>query len=102
MIGFPKPEKRRRVVRQAIRRAKRVTRHHVVAQVWRRDRGRCVRCQRLCERPGDTYPTDPARGEVHDMTPRSLGGDPLSVANNQLLCHGCHYAGPSGAHVGRS
>jgi len=100
-LAFPKPEKRLAVEKRDARRVRRLTRAQVVAAVWRRDRGVCRRCARRCVQPKETYPTDPARGEVHDLLPRSLGGDPLDVSNNFLLCHGCHFGGPSGAHIGR-
>lgn len=98
---LPKPEKRQAVVKREKRRARRVTRAQVVKKVWLRDRGQCVRCHVKCVPPKETYPTDPLRGEVNDIVPRSLGGDPLSVDNNELLCHRCHHGGPSGAHAPR-
>jgi len=99
LVAQPKPKKRRAVVKKDARHAKRLTRAKVVEQVWRRDKGRCTRCGIKCVRPKDTYPTDPNRGEVNDIVPRSRGGDPLSVANNALTCHFCHFGGPSGAHA---
>lgn len=100
--SFWKPATRQAVAKKAARRVRRLTRAQVVAAVWKRDRGHCVRCQVRCVPPKDTYPTDPRRGEVHDIVPRSLGGDPLVVANNALLCHKCHFPRRSGGHIGRT
>jgi 5-methylcytosine-specific restriction endonuclease McrA len=97
--ALPKPEKRQAVTRKDDRQAKRVTRAQVVAAVWRRDKGHCVRCGKTCVRPKETYPTDPDRGEVNDIVPRSLGGNPRDVSNNELLCHCCHFGAASGAHA---
>lgn len=98
----PKPAKRQAVVKKATSAARTRTRLRVVAEVWRRDKGVCTACGVPCVRPRETYPTDPRRGEVHDVLLRSLGGNPLDVANNQLLCHRCHFGGKSGAHIGRN
>lgn len=94
-----KPSLRRAVVKQKRRDAKTLTRRQVVAKVWLRDKGRCVRCGKKCKGKTETYPLDPDRGEVNDIVPRSKGGDPLSLANNELICRGCHFGGPSGAHA---
>lgn len=94
-----KPSDRRAVVKKKQRTAKKLTRAQVVAKVWLRDKGRCVRCGKKCKGKTETYPTDPNRGEVNDIMPRSKGGDPLSVDNNELVCRACHFGGPSGAHA---
>lgn len=101
LVACPKPLKRRYVLKEKARRGRQLTRAQVVKKVWLRDRGLCVRCGVRCVPPKETYPTDPWRGEVHDIVPRSLGGDPLSVANNELLCHADHFNGKSGAHAPR-
>lgn len=94
-----KPAMRRALVKAKKRRAQKVTRRQVVAKVWLRDKGHCVRCGVKCVPPKETYATDPARGEVNDIVPRSKGGDPLDVGNNELICHGCHFGAPSGGHA---
>jgi 5-methylcytosine-specific restriction endonuclease McrA len=86
-------------VKKKATREKKLTRAQVVAKVWLRDKGHCARCGVRCVPPKETYPTDPKRGEVNDIVPRSRGGDPLSLSNNQLLCRYCHFGGPSGAHA---
>lgn len=99
IIACPKPSERRAVVKKVARQEKKLTRRQVVEKVWIRDKGRCVRCDKKCKRPVETYPADPDRGEVNDIIPRSRGGDPLAVENNELICGACHYGGPSGAHA---
>lgn len=94
-----KPAKRQSVVKRGVRRAKKLTRAQVVDRTWKVFGGKCIRCGRTCIKPKDTYPTDPARGEVNDIVPRSLGGNPLDPKNQELVCHGCHFSGPSGAHA---
>ena len=37
-------------------------------------------------------------GHVDEKIPRSQGGDPTDPENCRLLCHDCHFSGPSGAH----
>ena len=97
----PKPLKRHAVVQRERRRAKGQTRAQVVQAVWRRDKGCCTACGVKVIPPKETYPTDPRRGEVHDVLPRSLGGDPYDVSNNLLLCRKDHMSGFSGAHRGQ-
>jgi 5-methylcytosine-specific restriction endonuclease McrA len=87
---LPKPPKRLATEKKIRRRIAQLTRRQVVLKVWLRDMGHCCGCGRKCRPVSETYPTDPDRGEVHDIRPRSLGGDPLSVENNQLLCKSCH------------
>ena len=38
----------------------------------------------------------PALIDMHDVVPRSLGGDPLDLDNNVPLCHSCHMAHHAG------
>lgn len=97
--SFPKPGKRRAVEKKEVRQAKKLTRAQVVAKVWFRDKGHCVRCGKKVKKKNETYPTDPDRGEANDIIPRSKGGNPLDVDNNELICGGCHFGGPSGAHA---
>jgi 5-methylcytosine-specific restriction endonuclease McrA len=95
----PKPSERKAVVKKNADAEKSLTRRQVIAKVWLRDKGRCVRCGKKCKGKSETYPLDPDRGEVNDIVPRSKGGNPLDVNNNELVCRGCHYGGPSGAHA---
>lgn len=100
-VNLAKPSKRMAVAKKAALREFIKTRAQLVAAVWKRDKGHCRKCGKKCVPPKETYPTDPHRGEVHDLVPRSLGGNPRDVANNQLWCHACHFSGKSGAHIGR-
>ena len=97
--SFPKPGKRRAVVKKEARREKKLTRAQVVAKVWLITKGICQRCGKKCKPPKETYPLDPDRGEVNDIVPVSRGGNRLDVNNQELCCRGCHYGGPSGAHA---
>jgi 5-methylcytosine-specific restriction endonuclease McrA len=96
---LPKPSQRQAVEKQAKRNDEKLTRAQVVAKVWLRDKGRCVRCGKKCKGKAETYPLDPDRGEVNDILPRSKGGNPLDVNNQELVCRACHFGGPSGAHA---
>jgi hypothetical protein len=49
-------------------------------------------------RPANTARTRREVGHVHEIVPRSLGGDATDPDNCLLLCPGCHFNGPSGAH----
>lgn len=55
----------------------------------------CERCHR-CVLRASSFPFQ--LGHVDEKIPRSLGGDPTDLDNCQLLCHYCHFSGPSGAH----
>lgn len=95
----PKPSERKAVEKAKADAVKTLTRRQVVAKVWLRDKGRCVRCGKKCKGKQETYPLDPDRGEVNDKVPRSKGGNPLDVDNQELICRACHYGGPSGGHA---
>lgn len=93
-----KPSKRIAVEKADRRAAKDVMRRQVVAKVWLRDKGRCVRCGKKCKGKQETYPTDPDCGEVHEPEGRRTGAH-LDVDRCELLCRACHFGGPSGAHA---
>lgn len=95
----PKPSERQAVEKAKKDAAHSLTRRQVVARVWLRDKGRCVRCNKKCKSKAETYPLDPDRGEVNDIVPRSKGGNPLDMTNQELICRACHFGGPSGAHA---
>jgi hypothetical protein len=97
-IGIPKPAKRLAVRKREAQGKQRRTRAQVVAAVWRREHGICQRCGKDCIEPRETYPTDPDRGEVHEPEGRVTGAH-LDADRCELLCHGCHMGGPSGAHA---
>jgi 5-methylcytosine-specific restriction endonuclease McrA len=94
-----KPSKRQAVVKKEARQEKKLTRAQVVAKVWLITKGVCQRCGKKCKPPKETYPLDPDRGEVNDILPVSRGGDRLDLDNQELICRGCHFGGPSGAHA---
>lgn len=97
--SFPKPGKRRAVVKKEAKAVKKLTRRQIVAKVWLRDKGLCQRCGKKCKRPNEVYPLDPDRGEANDIKPVSLGGSRLDLSNQELICRGCHFGGESGAHA---
>lgn len=64
--------------------------------VWGgREWGSCVLCRAFVLRASESYWRV---GHVDEILPRSLGGDPHDPKNCRLLCHQCHFSGPSGAH----
>jgi 5-methylcytosine-specific restriction endonuclease McrA len=75
-------------------------RRQCVTTVWTRARGHCEECGRRVELPQVASSVLTA-GHVHETTPRSRGGDATDPAQCVLLCRGCHFSGPSGAHRGR-
>jgi len=69
-----------------------LTRRQCVDVVYTRALWRCERCgQPVRERGCD--------GHVNERVPRSRGGDPRDPGNCELVCHHCHFGGPSGAHA---
>jgi len=81
------------------------------AVVWKRAMSRCE-----CTGCPHCYPSDAAGkhrcgvfvhlahelftlvGHVDEILSKALGGDWTDPKNCRLLCHGCHFSGPSGAH----
>lgn len=95
---LPKPEpyakvKARRERLEATRRRK------CVGLVWWRAQSRCERCGRPVIPPADCEGWEPWRGDVNEKIPRSKGGDPGNPDHCELICQGCHFSGPSGAHA---
>lgn len=78
MIGFPKPEPRKRIKAQKKRAARKVV-YSVRVQVVQRANGHCERCGRACL----------SSGEAHHRIPRSRGGK-WTLENIQFLCRTCH------------
>lgn len=65
-------------------------------QVWGgRFYAPCHYCGRTVQRGGTFYK---AVGAVHEPGHRSLGADPTNPDEGVIVCHDCHYNGPSGAH----
>jgi hypothetical protein len=106
MPSTPKSELRTRKQdrdRQARQDAK--ARKACVEAVWARTRmkdgwtadseySQCEQCGDIVWRDGVLY----FAGHVHEKRARSLGGDPHDPSQCELLCHACHFSGPSGAH----
>ena len=94
MLAFPKPE-RRRVEKQRTKRRKGLSRAQCRGIVYQREHWRCQRCHRALTL--DVYPPHPAFPHVHEIVPRSKGGDPCEPTNCELLCGACHL--PGGQHA---
>lgn len=97
--SFWKPEQKQAVEKEAERKAKKLTREQCRAIVWRRAKDRCERCGNPVKHKAVAYPTDPERGDVNEIVPKSKGGDPTDPANCELICGRCHFGGESGAHA---
>lgn len=89
VLAQPKPEPRKKVKARKKREfAKK--RKAARAERYAKDGGRCVRCTRkLVLDPRD------ARHEfeianIHEVKPRSLGGNPLDPKGQETLCARCH------------
>lgn len=63
-----------------------------VAAVFLRERGVCEgeRCFARLKRAHEAGATEFNVGHVHEVVPRSKGGDPTDPANCRLLCWRCH------------
>lgn len=64
--------------------------------VWARAEGFCEDCGMGLLRWAE--PESARSGHVHERRARSLGGDETDPSQCLLLCRGCHFNGPSGAH----
>jgi hypothetical protein len=95
----PKPAQRKAVEKAAAKASKALTRRQCVEKVWIRAKARCERCGALVKRKAVSYATDPERGDVNEIVPKSKGGDPCDPRNCELVCGRCHFGGPSGAHA---
>ena len=74
-----------------------LTRAQVRVIVMDRANGCCERCGRKVD--FDVAPYLDHHAEVNEPGLRSLGADPLDPAQCELVCHKCHFGGPSGAHA---
>lgn len=94
----PKPERaaRKKAVKRG-ERERRLTRKQVRALVYAREMGRCQRCRRSVS--FDVYPWRDERAEINEPGCRSKGADPLDPKQCELVCHACHFGGPSHAHA---
>lgn len=94
-MPFPKPEPRARVKARQDRRQQ-LARRACVDAVWRRASIHSDASWALCEWCNQTvfrvWATDrPLQvGHVHELTPRSVGGDPTDPTGCVLLCVSCH------------
>ena len=85
---FAKPEPRRRVKARTDRQ-KAKARKDCVSLVWARANNRCQDCGRHVCKPRETdNPFDV--GHVHEVIPRSRGGDPTDPEQCILACVKCH------------
>lgn len=73
------------------------TRKQVCQLVFKLKKERCERCG--VKVSFDVAAWKDERAQVNDIVPRSKGGDPLDVNNQELICRKCHFGGPSGAHA---
>jgi 5-methylcytosine-specific restriction endonuclease McrA len=87
-IGYPKPEPRKRVKARTVRQFA-ALRKACVDAVWKRDGMRCQRCGYAVMKPSDTDQFFKV-GHVHEVIPRSRGGDATDPTNCLLLCPRCH------------
>lgn len=93
MTGFypqPKPERRSKTKRR-VQATRKLSRAQCRQLVFARAKGCCERCGRAVT--DDVEPYKDERAHVHEVVPRSLGGDPLSPANCVLWCQKCHTGG---------
>ena len=96
MPPISKPESRKRVKARTARQHA-AARKACVDAVWKRDDSTCQLCGSFVRRPTVTdFP--PEWGHVDEIIPRSLGGSDTDLENLRLVCHLCHFSGPSGAH----
>lgn len=101
LMKFPKPEPRARTKRRKLT-AKQAKRRICVEAVWGRAHRRCETCKVPVRRPSEAS-TPFVIGHVHEIRPRSLGGDPTDPDLCVLLCPRCHAEAhrlrPSGASI---
>jgi 5-methylcytosine-specific restriction endonuclease McrA len=83
-VLLPKPEPRKRV-KSRNDRQRAALRKRCVDAVWSRANAHCQDCGRPVCKPRETdNPFDV--GHVHEIVPRSLGGDATDPENCRLLC----------------
>lgn len=85
--SYPKPEPRAKVKARA-KRQRTLSRRQCREVVYEREHMRCQRCSRAVSL--SCHFAAPERAHVHEVVPRSLGGDPCSPANCLLVCKRCH------------
>ena len=94
MIGFPKPEPRKRVKARR-KRTIAASRQACRAVVLERAGHRCQRCGAAIS--DDLPEWHPCRAHINETVPRSKGGDPTNPDHCEAICQGCHY--PNGRHA---
>jgi 5-methylcytosine-specific restriction endonuclease McrA len=89
-MAFWKPEPWRKVKARR-QRAEADAREACVIEVFRRHGSRCGVCNRPVKRANDPRLRHEFEvGHVHEIVPRSLGGDPHDPMNCTLDCYRCH------------
>jgi 5-methylcytosine-specific restriction endonuclease McrA len=88
MKACPKPESLARKKSKA-QRVKAQARKVCMDRVWARAQGKCEACGCPVAKPTSEW-TMFMWGHVHEIVPRSLGGDPTDPANCRLTCPICH------------
>jgi 5-methylcytosine-specific restriction endonuclease McrA len=96
-LMYPKPTPQRRIKAKTDRQNV-VARAKCVAAVWKRDNRECQHCGYWLYKHTETDQVFKV-GHVHEIVPRSRGGDPHDPANCLLLCPQCHAKAHS-QHVG--
>jgi len=96
MPPIPKPEPLRTVKARTARQHA-AARKACVDAVWKRADHSCEMCMAWVWRPRETESILDV-GHVDEIIPRSLGGSDTDLENLRLVCHQCHFSGPSGAH----
>ena len=85
---FPKPEPRAKVKARTVRQFA-AARAKCIAAVWKRDGHVCQRCGIWLKKHTET--DNPFLiGHVHEIVPRSRGGDPTNPDECELLCEKHH------------
>jgi hypothetical protein len=87
---IPKPEPRRKVKARTARQQA-AARAACVVAVWKRTDHCCEFCGRWVKRPREATSALEI-GHVHELVPRSLGGDPTDPNGCVLVCAFCHEA----------
>lgn len=97
VLAIPKPTPRR-IVKARRKRTFAKARKSCRAARYVLDGGRCVRCgKRLHLNPSDEGADWFNVANIHEVKPRSLGGNPLDPKGQETLCSDCHTG--SGVHA---
>jgi len=96
-ISKPEPRKR---VKARTQRQHAAARAKCITAVWKRSENHCELCHRYVQHPrlSEWWV---GWGHVDEIIPLWLGGDDTDPDNCRLLCHQCHFSGPSGALTAR-